>query len=140
MLSPLGTSTTSGLLYQPRMIDDECGAVGGMRNGKGNRSTRRKPASLPLSSPRIPHDLTWDRTRPATVEVSDWPHELWAQPYTLYSLDADGTVKYEVQKRELEQKEKGSHDDKLANSEPCAWYSDTGSADRAYGSAAWTVS
>jgi hypothetical protein len=33
-----------GLLYQPRMIgDDECGAVGGMRIGMGNRSTRRKP-------------------------------------------------------------------------------------------------
>jgi hypothetical protein len=29
------------LLYQPRMIDDdECGAVGGMRIGRGNRSTR----------------------------------------------------------------------------------------------------
>jgi hypothetical protein len=28
----------TGLLYQPRMIDvDECGAVGGMRVGRGNR-------------------------------------------------------------------------------------------------------
>jgi hypothetical protein len=32
-----------GLLYQPQMIDDgECGAVGGMRIGRGNRSTRRQ--------------------------------------------------------------------------------------------------
>jgi hypothetical protein len=60
-LSPLGTSTTIGLLYQPRMIDDECGAVGGMRIGRGNRSTRRKPAILPLCPPQIPHDLTWAR-------------------------------------------------------------------------------
>jgi hypothetical protein len=31
-LSPLGTSATVGLLYQPRMIDDDdYGAVGGMR-------------------------------------------------------------------------------------------------------------
>jgi hypothetical protein len=30
-LSPLGTAATSGLLYKPQMIDDECGAVGGIR-------------------------------------------------------------------------------------------------------------
>jgi hypothetical protein len=47
----------SGLLYQTRMIDDdECGAVGGMRIGRGNRSTRRKPAPVPLCPPQIPHD------------------------------------------------------------------------------------
>jgi hypothetical protein len=48
-----------GLLYQPRMIDDgdECGAVGGMRIGRGNESTRRKPAPVPLCPPQIPHDL-----------------------------------------------------------------------------------
>jgi hypothetical protein len=40
-LSPLGTSATVCLLYQPRMIDDDdCGAVGGMRFGRGNRSIR----------------------------------------------------------------------------------------------------
>jgi hypothetical protein len=51
-LSPLGTSATVGLLYQPRMIDDdECGVVGGMRIGKGNRSTRRKSAPVPLCPP-----------------------------------------------------------------------------------------
>jgi hypothetical protein len=48
-LSPLGTSATVGLLYQPLMIDyDDYGAVGGMRIGRGNRSTRRKPALVPL--------------------------------------------------------------------------------------------
>jgi hypothetical protein len=47
-----------GLLYQPRMIDDgDCGAVGGMRIGRGNRSTGRKPAPVPLCPPQIPHDL-----------------------------------------------------------------------------------
>jgi hypothetical protein len=66
-LSPLGTSTTVGLLYQPRMIDDDNGVVGGMRIGRGNRSTRRKPAPVPLCPPQIPHDLTWDRTRAAAV-------------------------------------------------------------------------
>jgi hypothetical protein len=34
----------SGLLYQPQMIDDgDCGAIGGMKIGRGNQSTRRKP-------------------------------------------------------------------------------------------------
>jgi hypothetical protein len=66
-LSPLGTSATVGLLYQPRMIDDDYVAVGGMRIGRGNRSTRRKPAPVPLCSPQIPHNRTWDRTRAAAV-------------------------------------------------------------------------
>jgi hypothetical protein len=39
--------------------EDECGAVGGMRIDRGNRSNRRKPAPLPLCQPQIPHDLTW---------------------------------------------------------------------------------
>jgi hypothetical protein len=60
-VSPLGTSATVGLLYQPRMIDDDdYGAVGGMRIGRGHRSTRRKPASVPLCPLQIPLDLTWD--------------------------------------------------------------------------------
>jgi hypothetical protein len=66
-LSPLGTSATVWLLYQPRMIDNDYGAVGGMRIGRGNGSTRRKPAPVPLGPPQIPHDLTWDRTRAAAV-------------------------------------------------------------------------
>jgi hypothetical protein len=67
-LSPLGTSATGGLLYQPRMIDDDdYEAVGGMRIDRGYRSTRRKPAPVPLCPPQIPHDLTLDRTRAAAV-------------------------------------------------------------------------
>jgi hypothetical protein len=67
-LSPPGTPATVGLLYQPRMIDDDdYGAVGGMTIGRGNRGTWTKPAPVPLCPPQIPHDLTWDRTRAATV-------------------------------------------------------------------------
>jgi hypothetical protein len=41
----LGTAATTGLLYQPQMIGDgDCGEIGGMNIGRGNRSTRRKPA------------------------------------------------------------------------------------------------
>jgi hypothetical protein len=51
-LCPLGTAATIGLLYEPRMIDDDdCGAVGGMKIGRGNRSTRSKPAPAPLCPP-----------------------------------------------------------------------------------------
>jgi hypothetical protein len=67
-LSPLGTAATSGLLYKPQMIDEgDCGAIGGMEIGRGNRSTRRKPAPAPLCPPQIPHDQTRARTRAAAV-------------------------------------------------------------------------
>jgi hypothetical protein len=37
----LGTADTTGLLCQPRMIGDgDCGEIGGMKVGKGNRCTR----------------------------------------------------------------------------------------------------
>jgi hypothetical protein len=49
------------------MIDNECGEVGGMRIGRGNRNTRRKPAPVPLCPPQIPHDLTRHRTRVAAA-------------------------------------------------------------------------
>jgi hypothetical protein len=56
-LSPLGTAAITGLLYEPQMIDDgDCGAIGGMNIGRGNRSTRRKPALVSLCPPQIPHD------------------------------------------------------------------------------------
>jgi hypothetical protein len=68
-LSPLGTAATTGLLYQPQMIDDDdCGAIGAMKIGRGSRSTRRKPAPAPLCPPQIPHDQTRARTRVAAVE------------------------------------------------------------------------
>jgi hypothetical protein len=67
-LSPLGTAATSGLLYKSQMIDEgDCGATGGMKIGRGNRSTWKKPAPAPLCPPQIPHDQTWARTRAAAV-------------------------------------------------------------------------
>jgi hypothetical protein len=67
-LSPLGNAATTGLLYQPQMIDDgDYGDIGGMKIGRGNRSTRRKPALAPLCPPHIPHDQTRARTRAAAV-------------------------------------------------------------------------
>jgi hypothetical protein len=47
-----------GRLYQPQMIDDDdddCEAVAGMRFGRENRSTQRKPAPMPLCPPQTPY-------------------------------------------------------------------------------------
>jgi hypothetical protein len=49
------------------MIDDGCWAVAGMRIGSGNRSTRMKPAPVPLCQPHIPHDFVCARTRAAAA-------------------------------------------------------------------------
>jgi hypothetical protein len=38
--------------------DDECGAVGGMRIGRRNKSTGSKLAPVPLCPTQISHDLT----------------------------------------------------------------------------------
>jgi hypothetical protein len=68
LLSPLGTGATTGLLYQPHVIDDgDCGANGGRKIGRGDRSTRRKFAPALLCPPQIPHDQTGARTRTAAV-------------------------------------------------------------------------
>jgi hypothetical protein len=56
------------LLYQARMIDDECGAVGGMRIGTGNRRTRRKPTPVPHFPLQIPLEETWAGTWAATMK------------------------------------------------------------------------
>jgi hypothetical protein len=70
-LSPLCTSATNWPIVpapdDDDDDDDECGVVGGMRIGRGNRSTRRKPAPAKLCTPQIPHELTWARTPPAAV-------------------------------------------------------------------------
>jgi hypothetical protein len=52
-LSPLGTAATIALFYQPQITDNGvCGAIGGMKTGRGNRCTWRKPAPVPLCPPQ----------------------------------------------------------------------------------------
>jgi hypothetical protein len=69
-LSPLGTTATIRLLYQPQMIDDgDCGAIGGMKIGRENRSSRRKPIPRPLFPP--PGSIQGRRGgKPATNRLS----------------------------------------------------------------------
>jgi hypothetical protein len=62
-LSPLGTAATTGPMYKPQIIDDgDCGAIGGMKIGRGNRSTRRKPAPAPFCPSQILRYQTRART------------------------------------------------------------------------------
>jgi hypothetical protein len=49
---------------------------------RGNRSTRRKPAPVPLCPPQIPHDLTGDRTRAAAVGSQRLTAWAMARPLT----------------------------------------------------------
>jgi hypothetical protein len=51
-LGPLGITATNRLIV-PAPGDYEDGKIGGMI-GKGNRSTRRKPAPVPLCPPQTP--------------------------------------------------------------------------------------
>jgi hypothetical protein len=107
-----------GLLYQPRVIvDDECGAIGGMRIGRGNRSTRRKLVSVPLCPPLIPHDLSWARTRTATVgslrltaSAMAWP----IGPYLLVNIRMELSG-YDLRTRSYEERE-------YVFMEFCSWF------------------
>jgi hypothetical protein len=87
-LSPLGTAAISGLLYKPQMIaEGDCGAIGGMKIGRGNRSTRRKPTPAPLCPPQNP---TWpdpsSNPGPPRWEASDLPLELWRGPMWQFTI------------------------------------------------------
>jgi hypothetical protein len=66
-LSPLGTSASNWPIVPAPDDDDECGAVGEMTIGSGNRSSRRKPAPVPPCPQQIPHDLTQARTQAAAA-------------------------------------------------------------------------
>jgi hypothetical protein len=56
-LGPLGTSATEWPIV-PAPDDYDVGEFGGIKIGRGNRSTRRKPTPAPLCPPQIPLDQT----------------------------------------------------------------------------------
>jgi hypothetical protein len=64
-LGPLGTAATNRPIV-PAPGDCDDGEIGGMMIGRKNRSTRRKPAPVPLCPPQNPH-AAWTRTRVAAV-------------------------------------------------------------------------
>jgi hypothetical protein len=65
-LGPLGTSATNCPIH-PAPGDCEDGEFGGMKIGRENRSTWRKPAPAPICPPQIPLDQTQARTRAPAV-------------------------------------------------------------------------
>jgi hypothetical protein len=64
---PLGTSAIEWPIVPAPGVCDDDGEFGGMKIGRGNRSTQRKPAPAPLSPPQIPLDQTLARTQAAAV-------------------------------------------------------------------------
>jgi hypothetical protein len=64
-LGPLGTAATNRPIV-PAPGDYDDGEIGRMMIGKRNRSTRRKPAPMPLCPPQTPHAAR-TRTRAAAV-------------------------------------------------------------------------
>jgi hypothetical protein len=53
-LGPLGTTATNRPTV-PALGDYDDAEIGGMIIGRGNRSTRRKHAAVPLCPPQTPH-------------------------------------------------------------------------------------
>jgi hypothetical protein len=80
---PLDTAATSGLLCQPRDYDD--GEIGGMI-GRGNRSTRRKLAPVPLCPPQTPHGA---RTGTRAAAVGSQRLTAWA---TARPMEPEGSL------------------------------------------------
>jgi hypothetical protein len=69
-LGPLGTSATEWPIV-PVPGDCEDGEFGGMKIGRGNPSTRRKPDPVPLCPPQIPLARLGLEPGPPQWEVSD---------------------------------------------------------------------
>jgi hypothetical protein len=65
-MGPLGTSASEWHIV-PAPGDYDDGQFGGMKIGRGNGSTRRKPVPAPLCPPQIPLDQTRARNRAAVV-------------------------------------------------------------------------
>jgi hypothetical protein len=65
LLGPLGTAATFRSIV-PGSSDYDDEDIDGMMIGKGNRSSRRKPAPVPLCPPQTPHAAP-TRTRAAAV-------------------------------------------------------------------------
>jgi hypothetical protein len=69
-LGPLGTAATNRPIV-PAPGDYDDGEIGGMMIGRGNRSTRRKPAPVPLCPPQTSHALPGREPGSLRWEASD---------------------------------------------------------------------
>jgi hypothetical protein len=90
-LGPLGTSATEWpIVPDPDDYDD--GEFGGMKFGRGNRSTRRKRSPASLCPPKIPLDQTQARTRTAAVGSQRLTAWAMARPLVVVYLKGIGFV------------------------------------------------
>jgi hypothetical protein len=67
----------------PAPCDCEDGEVGGLKIGRGNRNTRRKPAPAPICPPQIPLDQTRARMRATTVRSQRLTASTMVRPFFL---------------------------------------------------------
>jgi hypothetical protein len=74
------------------MIINKFGEDGRMEIGREDRSAQRKTAPVLISSPQIPHNLTWDRVL-ATELRSKRPRDRNTQNYDLI-INLNETGKY----------------------------------------------
>jgi hypothetical protein len=65
------STTATNRPVVPILGDYDDGEIGGMMIGKGNRSTRRKPAPVPLYPPQTPHALPGREPGPPQLEASE---------------------------------------------------------------------
>jgi hypothetical protein len=67
---PLGTTATNRPIV-PAAVDYDDGKIGGIEVGRGNRSTRRKPAPVALCPPQTTHVLPGREPGSPRWETSD---------------------------------------------------------------------
>jgi hypothetical protein len=91
-LGPLGTAATNMPIVPAPGGDDE-GGIGGMIIGRGNSSTRRKPAPVPLCPPQPPYAA---RTRTRAAAVGSHRLTAWAtaRPSFVQPLTSKDKFKY----------------------------------------------
>jgi hypothetical protein len=80
-LGPLGTAATN-MPIVPAPGDYDDGEIGGMMIGRGNRSTRRKPAPVPLCPPQTTHAAR-TRIRASAVESQRLTAWATARPFLI---------------------------------------------------------
>jgi hypothetical protein len=83
-LGPLGTAATNGPIV-PASGDYDDGEIGGMI-GRGNGSTRRKSAPVPLCTPQTPHAA---RMRTRAAAVGSQRLTTWATARPTFRLTAE---------------------------------------------------
>jgi hypothetical protein len=74
--SPIGSLGTAAT-YWPIVAAPDDGEIGGMMIDRRHRSTRRKPAPVPLCQPQTPHALPGREPGQPRWEASAQPLELW---------------------------------------------------------------